>query len=203
MTQAQIHDPVIFCCSPRAGGNSDGAGEAFARGVREAGGQVRVVHLRKYRIQPCIGCNRCLKDPEFRCFQEGEDDVLALFTMLLHARFVTFASPIFFYHVPALFKAFIDRGQSYYLRRASGDPYLRKLPERKAYAVMVAGRPRGEKLFEGVRLTLKSFLPIFNIALQPALEFRGIDLPGDLTGQPGIVSTIQDAGAAAWKAHHK
>jgi multimeric flavodoxin WrbA len=75
--------PVLFGCSPRPHGNSDAAASLFAEGVHAAGMTVELVHLRNFMILPCIGCGRCARDPEGRCFQEKDDDAESLFEMLL------------------------------------------------------------------------------------------------------------------------
>jgi hypothetical protein len=111
---------------------------------------------------------------------------------------IFFSSPIFFYHLPAHFKSFIDRGQSFYLRKMDQDPSMLSLPPRQAYLTMVAGRPRGKKLFEGSVLTLRTFLDIFHVQLQETLAFRGIDEVGDLESNPEHCQEIRGLGSRAW-----
>jgi multimeric flavodoxin WrbA len=193
--------PAVFACSPRAGGNSDTAAALFAKGVREAGGDVDVIVLRKWDVHPCIGCRKCESDPEGRCCFDDKDRAPDLFAYLLHAPFVCFASPIHFYHVPAGFKAFIDRSQSYYIRRERGDERLLSLPERPAYLAMVAGQPRGKRLFEGSLLTLKYFLVNFNLTLSERALLRGIDAPGDLEKSQEASAEVVRLGRLAWERH--
>lgn len=146
---------VIFACSPRASGNSDTAARLIAKGIAQAGGQSQLVTLRQYRVSPCLGCRRCEYDPNRQCFQARDDQSGPLFQTLLSAPLVFFVSPIYFYHLPAGFKGFIDRGQSFYLRMLDKDPELMALRERKAHVCLVAGRTQGEQLFAGSLLTLR------------------------------------------------
>ncbi|MFW5791761.1 MAG: flavodoxin family protein [Desulfohalobiaceae bacterium] len=187
--------PVIFSCSPRPGGNSDTAADLLARGVAQKGAAARVVHLRDYAVEPCIGCYRCRSNPTGRCFQEESDQSRPLFAHLLEAPLVMFCSPIFFYHLPAHFKAFIDRGQSYYVRRERGDTAILDLPHRRAQVVLQAGRPAGEQLFSGSLLTLRYFLKLFNIGLTEPLLFRGKDGPNDLKSDEQAVARIVERAA--------
>jgi multimeric flavodoxin WrbA len=189
--------PVIFGCSPRPHGNSDTAAALFAESAQEAGMHIETLHLRNFMINPCIGCGRCARDPEGRCFQERDDDAEPLLARLLDARFVLFASPIFFYHLPAHFKALIDRSQSYYHRREKGDPRILALPERPAQVLLVAGRPKGERLFEGALLTMKYFLDVFGFRMEEPLLFRGKDGPDDLAADPEACRAIREAGGRA------
>jgi len=188
---------ALFACSPRAGGNSDTAADLLRKGVGEAGGDVSLYRLREYSLLPCTGCGGCERQNE--CVLENRDDCRILFRALLRAPVLFFAFPIFFYHVPAGFKAWIDRGQSYFVRAQRGDPYLASLPPRTAHVVMVAGRPTGEKLFEGSLLTLKYFLKPFNITLGEPLVFRGKDSPGDLGDDLQAVKSIRKRGRRVWE----
>jgi hypothetical protein len=187
---------ALFACSPRAGGNSDTAISMLSEGVASAGGPVSLFRLRDHLILPCIGCGGCERSD--RCVLEEKDDCALLFQALLQAPVLLFASPVFFYHVPAMFKAWIDRGQSYFVRAQRRDPYLLSLPPRRAHMVMVAGRPTGEKLFEGSFLTMKYFLKPFNISLGETLVFRGKDAPGDLADDAAAVKEIREFGRRGW-----
>ena len=171
--------PLIVACGPQAGGNSDYAARRLAGTLTAAGADPRIAYLRDFEAHPCIGCQGCAKSPGFACpfMRDGAQE---LFRLILGAPVVFFVSPIYFYHVPALFKGFIDRSQRYYRAKEAGDADLAGLPPRRAHAVLLAGRKRGEKLFEGTLLTLKYFLWPFNMALGEGVCLYGIDGPGDL-----------------------
>lgn len=193
-------EAVVFAGSPRKGGNSDAAAQAFAQGVREAGGQVRVIPLRGHDLMPCRGCYGCRPDLGGRCVLPDAQAVVELYETLLRAPLLAFAAPVFFYHLPAHAKAFIDRSQPWYLRWEAGDPLMRALPRRTAHALLVSGRAEGERLFEGTLLTLKYFFLTFNVRLAPAAELRGFDGPRDLTANPAALDGLRARGTAAWQA---
>lgn len=194
---------AVFACSPRAGGNSDQAALQIAAGIEQSGGQSRIFHLRDFQVTPCRGCGHCERDKAGRCVLTGKDQSGELFTILMTAPVVVFSSPIFFYHVPSGFKAFIDRAQSFYIRQDNKDPEMVALPQRPAFVCMVAGRPKGEKLFEGALLTLKYFLSPFHRTLEPPLLFRGVDAPGDVISPSERIGQLMDFGAQAWRAAQK
>lgn len=192
--------PKVFGCSPRPGGNTDRAAQLFASGVSEVlERDVSATLLRRHTISPCLACYRCGHDPNGRCYLAEQDGSGALFQSLMDAPFVFFAAPIFFYHLPAQFKAWIDRSQSYYLRREAGDQSIAGLPRRKAYVCLVAGRSKGEHLFDGSLLTLKYFLSIFNFEMQEPLLLRGVDKAADLAGQVELCDSLRDLGRQAAK----
>ncbi|MHC1790355.1 NAD(P)H-dependent oxidoreductase [Solidesulfovibrio sp.] len=203
--------PVVFLCGPRAGGNSDTAGLAFADGLAKTGSNPRVLALRDHGVAPCRGCGACA-GPGHRCPLDREGDAAAmLFAALDAAPLAAFAAPIYFYHVPALFKALIDRAQRRYEIRAAavagaalaGTPGTAATPgghlppDRPAYPLLVAGRPQGERLFEGALLTLKYFLWPFGFVLGRPCLLRGLDAPGDLAGNAEALAGLGEAGQAA------
>lgn len=193
--------PVIFLCGPRAGGNSDTAGLAFADGVTRAGRVPRVIALRELAVAPCRGCGACA-GAGHRCPLDREGDAAAsVFAAMDAAPFVAFAAPIYFYHLPALFKALIDRAQRRYeIRAATGaTPAAGGAGQatRPAYPLLVAGRPQGERLFEGALLTLKYFLWPFGFALARPWLQRGLDAPGDLAAKAEGLAALGALGEAA------
>lgn len=189
---------AIFACSPRAGGNSDHAAQFIARGIHDAGGKARVVNMRQFRITPCLGCGRCEFDPDGHCFQASDDQSGPLYQVLLSSPLVVFCSPIYFYHLPSGFKAFIDRSQSYYLRMQNKDPELIALPRRPASVCLVAGRPVGDKLFDGALLTLRYFMEPFNRYLEEPMTLRGLDAPDDLEESEGMEARLREHGGLLW-----
>ncbi len=188
---------VALSCSPRAGGNSDHACRLFIEGVRAAGGESQFIPLRHYTVRHCISCQRCEHTPARNCFLEGTDQSGPLFRLLLQAPVLFFACPIYFYHVPSLFKAWIDRGQAFWMRRQAGDPTMLALPPRKAYLAMMGARLKGDKLFEGSLLSLKIFLQPFNITLEDPLLLYGMDGPQDLRQTQDAVERLRAMGHAA------
>lgn len=190
---------VVFLCGPRAGGNSDTAGLTFAEGLsRAGGGEARIIRLREHGLAPCRGCGTCAA-PGNRCPLDREDDAAeTLFAAMKSARILAFASPIYFYHVPALLKAFIDRSQRHYEARLAGDPASPVPPAKFARILLVAGRTKGERLFDGTLLTLKYFLWPFHVRLAEPCLLRGLDAPGDLAADAMATSRVlaygEDAG---------
>lgn len=198
-TPAQ-ESPLVLACSPRKGGNSDSAAALLAEGLTSAGASPRLVHLRDLDITPCRGCQACGRDPQHRCVLMERDQSEELFRLIMAAPMLFFAAPIFYYHLPASFKGFIDRGQRYYEARLAGDPALAALAPRQAHMCMVSGRPRGEKLFEGSLLTMRYFLWPFNVTLGEPLLLPGYDAPGDLSGDDSARARVREFASGAWTA---
>lgn len=163
---------LIVSLSPRKGGNSDAAADMLAGVVP---GPCRSIRLREYDITPCTGCGACARGRG--CVFADMDRVEELFALLDGAARLWLCAPVYFYHLPAHAKAWIDRAQSRYVFHRQIRPGR---PRREARAVVIAGRPRGENLFGGILLTLRYFLDVFDYELVGQVLLRGLDAPGDL-----------------------
>jgi multimeric flavodoxin WrbA len=116
-----------------------------------------------------------------------------LFPKIIQAERLLLASPIFFYSVPALAKAMIDRCQSLWAKK-----YILKLPvspiaDRKGVFISVAAT-RGKKLFDGVRLTVRYFFDAIDVAYSDELFVRGADEKGEVRDQPEALKAAYDLG---------
>jgi multimeric flavodoxin WrbA len=99
--------------SPRHGGNSESLLDLALAEIRAAGHDVVKRELTAYRILPCVAHDGCRKMPA--CPQP--DDFVALADEGMAADAVLFAIPVYYWGVPAQFKAYIDRHVHYYGRR--------------------------------------------------------------------------------------
>ena len=191
--------PLILSCSPRAGGNSDFAAKLAAETMRTP-----ALFLRDTAVLPCVGCGACSAAaphvpsleptpgrPYLGCPLSLRDASAPLLQALLRAPLIFLTAPIFFYHLPAGFKGLIDRLQPFWALREAQDPRLAALPERRCGLVLCAGRPKGEKLFEGSVLTLRWALSLLNIRLEDPLLLRGVDAAEDLAGNQEARDAVQ------------
>ena len=196
MSPSNTTRPVIFLASPRAGGNSDTAARHFAQGAHAAGWALpEILPLRDYYLRPCTGCGTCAKTGQ--CMLSRKDDATHLHQKLANAPWAAFASPIYFYHLPAHFKAFIDRSQPFWEQRTAqeqaGQP---EPPARPAYALLVGARCKGEQLFTGSLLTLKYFLWNFHMQVTGSRQFYGKDGPAELEADPDACALAREMGAS-------
>ena len=182
----------VYGCSPHKGGNTDFASALIEGELADMGVDFRSAFLREYRIDFCIGCHACAEPGKLGkpCIFSGKDDCERLFEPLLGSEKLFFTAPIYFYHLPALFKGWIDRCQSYWNLRRRGSFLLENLPRRKAHVVLVCAREKGEKNFQGSLLSLRPFLEPFNIELAEPLLLRGLDGPDDLASNREIQEEI-------------
>lgn len=182
------NDFLIVGCSPRKDGNSDYAAHRIMDLSMDKGLDPELLFLRDYKITPCLGCHQCADSNNFSCVLDKDDQCRKLLDRIDQAKMVCFCSPIYFYHIPAGFKALIDRGQSFYerwMQKGSAGS------SRKAICVLMAGRKKGQNLFKGSLLTLKYFLEPFNFDLSD-LCLKGVDLKNDLRENFELQAVLND-----------
>ena len=185
---------MVLGCSPRKEGNSDKAAGEITDTLEGRGCRVESIFLRGKKILPCMGCRKCETTKNNRCILAGKDDVQEILDKMQESDLVFFSCPIYYYHVPSTFKALIDRGQSVYEAwAAKGEPGLEL---KMACCVLIAGRKKGERLFEGSLLSLKYFLYPLGFALKD-LCLRGIDLREDLAGDQDSREKIREFARSA------
>lgn len=97
---------VVVCGSPRIGGNSEILADAFIRGAKDAGHNVKKIRLAEKKVLPCLGCSYC-SDNNLPCILE--DDMNSLYPEILGADVIVMASPVYYFGFTAQLKAFIDR----------------------------------------------------------------------------------------------
>ncbi len=181
---------VIFACSPRPGGNTDLAAQILTEHLEIKDRQWMLVQLRDYDILPCTACGECEKTG--RCVLSGRDQAAELFFLLQQAKRVVFFSPIYFYHVPAQLKIFIDSAQAYYWQpQGKSTPVSLQKP---AWLGLWGARKQGEKLFLGAELSLRFFLRVFGFELQPPLTFYGVDRAGEILAVADHLEKLQMLG---------
>lgn len=99
---------LILKGSPRQDGNTSTMADRFAAGLRAAGhDDVNTFSLNELTIRPCQACNGCFKPPFSGCVLD--DDFQTIYPVFRDADLVVFAAPVYWWHLCAQMKAFVDR----------------------------------------------------------------------------------------------
>ncbi len=171
---------VGLAASPRCGGNSETLLDAFLAGAAEAGAQAQKIVLAERRIAPCDACESC--HVTGRCHHA--DDVAAIGEQLLSADIVALATPVYFYSVTTYAKLLIDRAQVLWARQEK----LGQLRPRRGRGVLLGvAAGSGERLFDGIRLTVKYWMGTFFTDLVAERLYHGFDGLGAIAGRVEIV----------------
>jgi multimeric flavodoxin WrbA len=173
--------------SPRIKGNTDLLLDEALRGAESQGAEVEKILADRLKITPCKEYYACLKDGNCSI----KDDMDDVYAKLLAADAIIIASPMFFYTVSAQLMVLISRCQALWARK-----YVLKsldIPQKKG-AFIAVGATRGEKLFDGPKLTIKYFFQAINTKYTDELLIRGIDKKGDIKDHPTALSDAYELG---------
>jgi hypothetical protein len=164
----------------------------FTRGAAAAGAEVFKFSVAERRVEPCRGCSAC--ETTGQCVIDS-DDMNELYPLLSSAKRIVVSTPLFFYDVPALGKALIDRTQVLWARRYAlkQDP---PRPEGRGF-LLALGATRGRDLFVPVTLSIKYFFDALGFPKTfESLFFRQVEAKGDLEKRPDDLRLIFEAGLA-------
>lgn len=125
----------------------------LVEGMRDAGGEVEVVNLRKKKIKYCIGCFTCWTKTPGKCIHK-DDMTNELFPQYLECDLCILATPLYHFTVNAQMKTFIERtlpiAQPFFVKRDGVTRHpLRHTPP-PAVVVSVAGFPE-ESVFDQLK----------------------------------------------------
>ncbi len=159
---------ILISTSPKKDGNCASILEELRTSLK-----ARALFLSDYDINPCIDCSICKKQHN-TCALDIQENYATkkLFDELLEADEIVFISPIYFYHLPSKFKAFVDRSQRFWKENQT-------LINKKMHVVFVAARQKGDKLPEGSLLTLKYFAPTIQAELASSICLYGLESKND------------------------
>jgi len=163
--------------SPRVKGNSDLLLDEALKGAQGRGAEVEKIVVDRLKIAPCKEYYGCLKDGTCVIHDDMDD----LYLKILDADAVIVASPIFFYTVSAQLMLLISRCQALWARK-----YVLKnldIPLKKGVFIAV-GATKGEKLFDGPKLTIKYLFQAINAEYTEELLIRGVDKRGEIKDHP-------------------
>lgn len=173
----------LAACSPRRGGNSDFAASLVRLTI---GAPCEMRRVAEEGVRPCVSCGFCDGRPG-ECSLDGPGDgAHVLFERMCRSPLSVVVSPVYFYHLPAQAKAWIDRTQRFWAcgkKPGEGRPVT---------AVLLGARPRGEKLFEGAERTLRYMALTLGLTWVEPLRLYGLDAPGDLAASPEAADRVRD-----------
>jgi len=156
--------------SPRRQSNTEILLDRALAGAKKMGAAVEKVAVSELKVHPCLEIYACRKDGKCAI----KDDMQQLYEKLLEADHIVFASPIFFYGLTSQAKAIVDRCQALWIRKYVLG--IGKEDRRIRRGVFISvGATRGERLFDGVVLTVKYFFDAIGVKYAGDLLIRGID----------------------------
>jgi len=171
--------------SPRRQSNTEILLDRALAGAKKMGTEVEKVAVSELKVHPCLEIYACRKDGKCAI----KDDMQQLYEKLLEADHIVFASPIFFYGLTSQAKAIVDRCQALWVRKYVLGIGKEDRRVRKGVFISV-GATRGERLFDGVVLTVKYFFDAIGVKYAGDVLIRGIDNEAEIRGH---AAALQDA----------
>lgn len=178
---------LAFYGSPRIGGNSSILLSKFIDGVRDSGKyEVTEITLKDLTMSPCLEIYKCKETG--RCVIK--DDFQDIYDKIVEAHTIALATPVMFYAVSAHTKILMDRCQSFWAKR-----YILNVKEspKDGYFFCV-GATRGQKLFDGIMMSVKYFFDTFNCKLKSSILVRGVDDKGEILKHEEILENAYKLG---------
>ncbi len=169
--------------SPRLKGNTNYLLELLLDAARQKGAHAQKIDVTRLNISPCTGCGNC--ERKGYCIIKDDDMASTVYPLLRRADVVVLASPVYFYNVPAVLKALIDRSQALWARKYKhglDDPMR---GHRKGFMLAV-GATKGKNLFDGMVLTAKYFFDAVGARYVDMLGYRRVEEIGEMKKQPGV-----------------
>ncbi len=189
---------LVISSSPRAGGNTDLLADEVIRGVSDAGADAEKIVLKGMDISPCQECGYCAKKGECRI----KDDMGILYDKFRECHRIVLASPIYFMAHCAQAKIIIDRCQAFWSRK-----YILKLPvidgtpnTTRIGGFISCGGTRGEKVFQGAKITMKYFFDALEMEYRENLLYNQVDEKGAITDHPTAMKEAFELGQRLSKA---
>jgi len=182
--------------SPRREGNTEMLLDQALAGAAAAGAKTEKLIICDYDVSGCIECNDCYESGT--CTIGDEMDVI--YSAIERADRLILASPMFFMSLPAQAKAVVDRCQCYWaLKYILKEPFPRDPEAPQRYGIFLGvGGTSGEKLFDGVKKTLKYFFDA--ISMKPREDLyvlvRGVDDKGEISERKDYLREAYDSGTA-------
>jgi multimeric flavodoxin WrbA len=96
---------IGIVASPRHGRNTATLVQGVLDGAQSQGAETALLYLEDYEINPCRACDACKETGE--CIQD--DDMTVFYEALEGAKGIVVGTPIYFDHISAQAKTFIDR----------------------------------------------------------------------------------------------
>ncbi|MDR1870934.1 MAG: flavodoxin family protein [Deltaproteobacteria bacterium] len=161
--------------SPRPDGSSRLLLDRFQKGVIAAGGAMDILAASGRNIEGCRGCGDCYVLGE--CVIQ--DDMNIFYEAVAKATRIVVSTPVFFYGVPAIGKAVIDRLQVFWSRIYKLNQ-KRSFPREPKGMVLAVGATRGKDLFIPIKLCAKYLFDAIGFPRKfPFAGYRRIEEPKD------------------------
>lgn len=159
---------VVITGSPRKNGNSFAMADAFIEAAESQGHQVSRFDAAFLQIGGCCACDRCYESENACCI---DDDFNRIAPEILAADAVVFATPVYWYSIPAQIKSVIDKMYSFCVAMKSIDG--------KSCAVIACCEDEDRSVLSGVSIPIERTAALLNWRMAGEVLIPGTLYAGD------------------------
>lgn len=129
--------------SPHERGNTGFLLRKVLEGAQQHGAETKMLDLGKMKLSPCIACATCKKEQRTSC--SIRDDMYEFYDVVDEMKAIVVGTPIYFDHISAQLKAFMDRLYPYI-----GANTERYFPRGVKAGIVITYGASGESSYDGV-----------------------------------------------------
>lgn len=185
---------VALVGSPRKRGATGMLSEAAIKGLEATGIQVELIYANSLQINPCNGCNHCLKLN--KCI--FQDDMGRIHQSFLKADGFLISSPVYFGSVTAQLKTIIDRCQVFWAikKNKKGLPSVDKWRPLVFLATAGMDDKKGTR-FTGSLEVIENLSQVLDLKMLETVLIANTDRVPLLENSPEIEQAYQAGGLLA------
>lgn len=176
---------TAFLGSPRAKGNSEILAMRVLDGADNAGLETKSVPLRKLKIKPCTGCDKCWQKDRPCVF---DDDMSPLYETIAASDILLFATPVYWYAPTAIMKGFIDRFVIF--SRPEGKPLI----EGKSAILVSTHEEEGVTAAEPLVRMFELSFEYLGVELIEKIIVGGLGPKGAILKKPNVLERAYEIG---------
>lgn len=159
---------VIINSSPHQNGNTAALAEAFSKGAKEAGHEIKKFDLAKMNLHPCLGCYGCQAGKGNPCVQL--DDMQQIYDVWAQADVMVLASPVYWMDFNAQFAIWRDRLFAVSVLK----------PKRKEAVLLAAAASPEKEIYPIFTQYYDYLLGVFQATDKGRIVAGGCAMPGDI-----------------------
>jgi len=186
----------IPCCrasrEPLAGGNTAKLLDQALSGARDAGCDVERIDVTALTFSSCREIFYCREHET--CAMK--DDMIPIYRKFSELDSLVVATPVMTMGIPGALKSFIDRFQVFFMAKfMRGRPLVteEKKAHRRGLYIGISGM-NVPYVFDGAKLTMKSFFTIIDVEYWDELLIRDMDTIRDITTRPDVMEAAYRKG---------
>lgn len=176
---------LLISASPDLRGNCSRLADLLSEEFRLRNADVDRVILSSYHLEPCTGCLSCVSSG----ICSHKDDMGILEDKIFECDKMVILSPVYFGSITSYLKLFIDRCQTFWVRKNLAGQSSVCSPGREAAFICVSSQ-NDKKFFECARYQVGIMCNVIDCRLDKTIYLPGVEKPQDMEARGDILNEI-------------